>query len=165
MSLAVEGQAVWRGELAGGGALRAETAQVGAGGGELLHAMVGGADPEAILLVDTQSNGTRKVLGAAAEAAGFRAVVAPGEKVLALGRELLHAADRSFRGVDKPLAVNRDKVRPARARLRIFVAAELARLNAIFAPLQQKLALGSESLYAAIHLVGHVERAVPGDGD
>src|SRR5438128_7496138 len=49
MSFAVEGQAVWRGELAGGGALRAETAQVGAGGGELLHAMVGGADPEAIL--------------------------------------------------------------------------------------------------------------------
>src|SRR5262249_35102983 len=134
-------------------------------GREGLHAVVGGADPDAVPAVHGDADGTRQVLGPAAEAARVGTVAAECQQRLALGSEFLHAAQLAFGGVDVARAVEGEEVRAAGAALRVLDAVELPRLAAVFSPPGQELAFGREDLHAAIDLVGDIDLTVGADGD
>src|SRR5262249_9811124 len=136
---------------------------------KLLDPAPGEADPNAVLLVDADADGPAQArldcLKRSAEIAGLVAVVAPMVQVLAVGSELLHAADGGLGGVNVAGAVERDELRPADARGFGRIAAELARLHAVLAPFEKKLDRAVEHLHPAISLVGDVHPAVPTNGD
>src|SRR5262249_41574223 len=140
---AVEGEGVRNHELAGFGAGAAEdTGEELAVRSELLNPAAHGADPEAAVFVEAQADGALQAhlragrhFDHAAEAAGLVGIIAPGQKRFALRGELLNAAVAGFGGPDVAGGVERDKLWPAGARLYIRLAAELAALVAVLAPL------------------------------
>src|SRR5262249_36712357 len=130
-----------------------------------LHAIVGGADPNAVPAIDGDANRSGEVLRAAAEPARLGAIAAERQERFALGRELLHAPEFALCRADIPLPVEGEEVRAAGAVLRPVDAVKLARLGAVLAPLAQEFPLRREALHPAIDLVRDVDAAVLADGD
>src|SRR5262249_47404586 len=119
-TLAVHRHAVRPGKLAGTFPGAADAQDVLAFRRELLHAVVQAADPDAVVAVEHDADGTEGELAEAefqaAEAAGLVALVAPGQERFAFGRQLLHPAGNAFGGVQPALAVLGQEMRAAEAR-------------------------------------------------
>src|SRR5262249_46832115 len=115
--------------------------------------------------IDHDGDRAGQVFRPAAESTRLGAVAPEGKDRSSLRRELLHAAELSFRGVDVALLVEGEKVRAAGAAIDVLDAVELARLAAVFAPLAEELGFRRESLDAAIDLVGNIHASVLRNGD
>src|SRR4051794_34687290 len=167
VAVTVEGQPVRGKELTRLGPFRSEAAQVLALGGEPLDATAYRADPDPVVLVDTESNrplegrlAACEAAERAAEAARLDLIVPPGQQELALRRELLHPALRAFRGVEVPLAVEGQELRSAYPRPDRDLPTELARFAPVLTPLEQEPPIAIEHLDTAVGLVRDVNPTI-----
>src|SRR5262245_11072143 len=103
---------------------------------EDLHAVVQAADPHPVVSVDhdaDRSESGARIAGLqGAETARLIALVAPGQERFPVGRQLLDTADSPLRGVKPALAVLSQKMRSAKSRTSLVIAAELARFETVF---------------------------------
>src|SRR5262249_27388616 len=146
-AVAVQHDAMRQVELAGFGPLASHAAQIPAVVRELLHAVVGRADPDATLAVDAHADRTahdgRGILvhWRRAKSSGLNRLIAPVGQQLSLGRELLHAIEGRVGGVHIARGVEGDELRPGETTSDPLVAAKLARLFAERSPLAYEFPL------------------------